>query len=169
MAAGDIYRKTERGAAEVRDRKLKVNPRVRTMLILIDGANPEFMLKEDAARVGAPVDFLEQLLAAGLIERVQGTGPAPAAKAKATATTTARAAAPAPDEFTRFREAKNFMNVTIVDALGIKSFFFTMKLERAGTVADLRELEEPYREAMAKAEGWEHAAVMAARLKEMLG
>jgi hypothetical protein len=164
MAAGDIYRKSERGAAEVKDRKLKLVPRVRTMLILIDGTIPEFMLREDAARVGAPADFLEQLIAAGLVERVQGTGPAPAAKAAASP-----APAPAPDEFTRFREAKNFMNTTIVDALGIKSFFFTMKLERAGTVADLRELEEPYREAMAKAEGWEHAAVMAARLKEMLG
>ncbi len=161
MAAGDIYRKTERGAAEVRDRKLKLSPRVRTMLILIDGAMPEFMLKEDAARVGAPPDFLEQLVAAGLVERLGGAGPRPAAGG--------RAAAPPADEFTRFREAKNFMNTTIVDALGIKSFFFTMKLERAGVVNDLRELVEPYHEAMAKAQGDEHAEVMVARLKEMLG
>jgi hypothetical protein len=162
MAAGDIYRKTERGAAELRDRKLKLNARVRTMLILIDGAIPEFMLKEDAARVGAPADFLEQLVAAGLIERATGGAAAKPAAA-------GRAPAPAADEFTRFREAKNFMNTTIVDALGIKSFFFTMKLERAAVVDDLRELEDAYREAMAKAEGWEHASVMAARLKEMLG
>jgi hypothetical protein len=161
MAAGNIYRKTERGAAEVKDRKLKLSPRVRTMLILIDGVMPEFMLKEDASRVGAPADFIEQLLAAGLIERIQGAGAAPAAAA--------RVAPATGDEFARFREAKDFMNSTIVDALGIKSFFFTLKLERAGTVADLRELVDPYREAMAKAEGWEHAAVMAARLKEMLG
>ena len=72
MAAGTIYRKTERGAAEVRDRKLKLSPRVRTMLILVDGALPEFMLREDAQRVGAPDDFLQQLLAAGLIERAEG-------------------------------------------------------------------------------------------------
>jgi hypothetical protein len=162
MAAGTVYRKTALGAAEVKDRKLRLNPRVRTMLILIDGALPEFMLKEDAARVGAPADFLEQLVNAGLIERVQGAAPA-------TARAAAPAAAAAPDEFTRFRQAKDFMNATIVDALGIKSFFFTLKLERAGVVADLRELVEPYREALAKAEGEEHAAVMAARLKEMLG
>jgi hypothetical protein len=162
MAAGDIYRKTERGAAEVRDRKLKLNARLRTMLILIDGAIPEFMLKEDASRVGAPADFLDQLVAAGLIERANaGAAPKPAAAGNAPA--------PPADEFTRFREAKNFMNTTIVDALGIKSFFFTMKLERAAVVDDLRELAEPYREALAKAEGWEHASVMAARLKEMLG
>jgi hypothetical protein len=161
MAAGDIYRKTEHGAAEVKDRKLKLNPRVRTMLILIDGTIPEFMLKEDAGRVGAPADFLEQLVAAGLIERVAAPGPAPAKAGGA--------AAPVGDEFTRFRAAKDFMNTTIVEALGIKSFFFTLKLERAGTLADLRGLAEPYREAIAKAEGWEHAAVMGARLQEMLG
>jgi hypothetical protein len=158
MAAGDIYRKTERGLAEIKDRKQKLSPRLRTMLILIDGVLPEFMLKEDAARVGAPPDFLAQLAAAGLIE-LAGAASAPGPSA---------APAAAQDEYTRFRNAKNFMNVTIVDALGIKSFFFTMKLERAGVVADLVALAEPYREAMAKAEGDAHADVMVGRLREML-
>jgi hypothetical protein len=163
MATATIYRKTERGSVEVKERKLKLSPRVRSMLILVDGALPEFMLKEDAQRIGAPPDFLQQLLAAGLIEAVSGAAPIPAARSPA-----APGAGPAPDEFMLFREAKNFMNTTIVDALGIKSFFFTMKLERAGTRADLRALVEPYREALAKAEGEEHAEVMVARLKEML-
>jgi hypothetical protein len=159
MAAADVYRKTERGLAEIKDRKLKLNPRVRSMLILIDGAQPELMLKEDGARIGAPADFLQQLLAHGLIERM-GVAPAPGAPA---------AEPPAADEFTRFRNAKNFMNTTIVEALGIKSFFFTMKLERAGVVADLVDLVEPYRAALAKASSPEEADVMAAHLREMLG
>ena len=164
MAAGTLYRKTAQGLAEVKDRKLKLNPRIRTMLILIDGTIPEFMLKEDGARVGAPADFLEQLAAAGLIERVEGAvaaAPAPGARA-------GTAAAPAQDEFARFRAAKDFMNATIVDALGIKSFFFTLKLEKAAVLADLRALVGPYREALAKAQGEESAKVMAARLEEML-
>jgi hypothetical protein len=68
MAAGTIYRKTERGAAEVGERKLKLNPRVRTMLILVDGELDESALVERASQIGAPEDFLQQLLAAGLIE-----------------------------------------------------------------------------------------------------
>jgi len=162
MATGDIYRKTQRGAGEVRDSKMKLGPRVRTMLILIDGTIAESTLKEDGARVGAPADFLEQLLASGLIERVEGTA-APVAPKTRTAPATPQ------DEFARFREAKDFMNATIVDALGIKSFFFTLKLERAAVVADLQRLVEPYREALAKAEGDDHANVMVARLREMLG
>jgi hypothetical protein len=70
MADSDVYRKTELGLSEVKERRQKLNPRVRTMLILIDGEQTEEQLKAGAAGVGAPQDFLDQLLAAGLIERV---------------------------------------------------------------------------------------------------
>ncbi|HSW82338.1 MAG TPA: hypothetical protein VLH12_02630 [Usitatibacter sp.] len=68
MSAGTIYRKTERGAAEVGERQLKLNPRVRTMLILVDGVLDESALAQRASQIGAPEDFLQQLLVAGLIE-----------------------------------------------------------------------------------------------------
>jgi hypothetical protein len=158
MAAGDIYRKTARGSAEIGARKLKLNPRVRTMLVLIDGTRPELLVKEEARTVGAPPDFLEQLLALGLIERGGRTaGPAPAAGAGKAEE----------GGYEQFRKAKDFMNVTVVDALGIKSFFFTLKLERAGTVEDLRALVEPYRQAIAKSDEAQ-AEVLTARLQEML-
>lgn len=163
MAAADIYRKTAHGNQEIAQRKLKLNPRVRTMLILIDGTQPELLVKEEGAKVGAPADFLDQLLQHGLIEKAGKATGAPAAQAGA-----ATPAAAAGDEYTRFRAAKDFMNVTIVDALGIKSFFFTLKLERAGTVADLRGLAPAYREALAKSEGEAQATVLATRLEDML-
>jgi len=166
MAAGDIYRKTALGASEITSRKLKLNPRVRTMLILIDGAQPEFILREEAVKVGAPIVFLDELLKLGLIEKA-GRASVPGQPAAGPAANAASAAAPG-DEFSRFRAAKDFMNITIVDALGIKSFFFTLKLERASTRADLRELAPAYREAIAKAEDEAAADVLAARLEEML-
>jgi hypothetical protein len=163
MAAGDIYRKTQGGMGEITHRTLKLNPRVRTMLILIDGAQPEFLLKEEAAKVGAPLDFIEQLLRLELIEKAGRAAPAIATPAAATSRP-----APAGDEYSRFRVAKDFMNVTIVDALGIRSFFFTLKLERAGTLADLRALAPAYREAIAKAGDETQADVLAGRLEDML-
>jgi len=161
MAAGDIYKKTEKGQAEIRHRKLKLSPRLRTMLLLIDGARPEFMLLEEGAKLGAPPDFLQQLAAAGLVDKAAAAGPRGAASAAESATS-------GRDEFTRFREAKHFMNTTIVDSLGIKSFFFTMKLERAGVTADLVELLGAYEEAITKAEGEETARIFLGRLHEML-
>jgi hypothetical protein len=72
------------------------------------------------------------------------------------------------DEFTRFRAAKDFMNMTIVEALGLKAFFFTMKLERAGNVAELREIVPAYRQALEKAVGAPEAEVLAQRLDVLL-
>jgi len=168
MAAADIYRKTALGTAEISSRKLKLGPRVRTMLILIDGAQPEFMLREEAAKVGAPPEFLDELLRLRLVEKVGRAAAAAPAAAVAPGAPAPAKPAESGGEFERFRAAKDFMNVTIVDALGIKSFFFTLKLERAGTREDLRQLAQPYREAIAKAEGDDQAAVLAGRLAEML-
>src|SRR5438128_2680392 len=112
MAAGDIYRKSALGTAEIGARKMKLNPRLRTMLILIDGAQPEFILREEAAKVGAPPTFLDELLEHGLIEKV-GRAQAPAAaaaKAAPVAKPASAPAAPPADEFERFRAAKDFMN-----------------------------------------------------------
>ena len=60
------------------------------------------------------------------------------------------------------------MNVTVVDALGIKSFFFTLKLERAGNLAELRELIDSYRAAILKGSGEDEARVFTERLNVML-
>jgi hypothetical protein len=60
------------------------------------------------------------------------------------------------------------MNTTIVDALGIKSFFFTMKLERAGNTADLAGLLDDYEKAIAKAQGAEQAGVLAQQVRRMI-
>jgi hypothetical protein len=159
---GVVYRKTQKGVEELSSRKLKLNPRVRTMLILVDGMAPEEALRHDASQVGAPEDFLEQLQAMGLIEARPGV-PGPAASAAAGASEAVSDA-----EFQRFREALAFMNHTAVDALGIKAFFFTLKLDRAATRADLRELADAYVELIAKASGKEQASVLARRLKLLL-
>jgi len=74
MADGDVYRKTPSGDAEVKERKARLSPRLRTMLILVDGVQTESHLKAEAAGIGAPADFLEQLMAAGFIERVGKLG-----------------------------------------------------------------------------------------------
>jgi hypothetical protein len=165
MAAADIYRKTALGLAEIKDRKLKLNPRLRTMLILVDGVQTEEMLQDEAAGVGAPADFLVQLVAAGVIELASGTGPAEPERAAPVA----RAPQSGPrDAFTRFREAKSFMNSTIVDAMGLKSFMFTMKLERANSLEELSDLIDAFQAALAGARDPGYARVMTEKLREML-
>lgn len=165
MAAGDIYRKTALGLAEIKDRKLKLNPRLRTMLILEDGVQTEEMLQAGAAGVGAPPDFIAQLVAAGVIELASGSGePADGAGSSAPRATDAGPR----DAFSRFRDAKAFMNTTIVDALGIKSFMFTMKLERANSLQELSELVDAFRTALTGARDEAYARAMTDRLREIM-
>ena len=164
MSAGDIYGKTALGLQEVGNRKMKLVPRLRTMLILIDGHQPAFILQEEAGKLGAPDDFLAQLLGMRLIEKI---GSAISQESKAADKQSNQPVA-AVDEFTRFRAAKDLMNITVVDALGIRAFFFTLKLERAGNLADLRELVGPYRDAITKGSGAEEARVFTERLNSML-
>jgi hypothetical protein len=163
MAADDIYRKTALGASEIKERGLKLSPRLRTMLILVDGEQTEEQLMEEAAGVGAPGDFLSQLVALGLIELAHGGSAAPAA----TQGSASSRAAPR-DGFTKFLDAKNFMNSTIVEALGMKSSMFAMKLERANGIEELNDLTDAFRAALAGAKGEDYARAMAKRLKEIL-
>jgi len=172
IPAGTIFIKSRAGSEEVRTRKMKLTPKLRTMLILIDGAKPALILKEEAASLGAPEDFLEALEGQGLIERV-GAAPAPGAAGAQERRAVVRAPAePDParlDPVARFRAAQQFMNDTAVNALGLKAFFFTLKLEKCSTVDDLKPLAGAYREAIAKGSGEAEAEVLSRRLKVLLG
>ncbi len=72
------------------------------------------------------------------------------------------------DEAGKFRVAKKYMNDTIVNSLGLKAFFFTLKLEKAGTRADLAKLLDDYGAAIAKASNVETSNVLQKRARELL-
>src|SRR5262249_36308492 len=120
-------------------------------LILTDGQKSAADLRAAAQRMLVKGDCLELLESQGFIEPAQ-----------------ARAAAPVGDEFTRFRAAKGFMNETVVNALGIRSFFFTMKLEKCATREDLRNILGDYSVAIAKGAGSAEAEVLTERAQELL-
>jgi hypothetical protein len=166
ISAGAIYGKTAAGAQEVKNRKMKLAPRLRTMLILVDGAKPLLILREEGEALGVPTDFIEQLEELGLVNLIGTAGTSPAVPA-------AGGAGPADgarmEPVARFRMAQQFMNDTAVNVLCIKAFFFTLKLEKCATVDDLGELVEAYRAAITKASGPEEADVLTRRLQEILG
>ena len=72
------------------------------------------------------------------------------------------------DEAGRFRIAKAFMNDTIVDAMGIRAFVFTLRLERCATRADLKTLLPDYERSLAKKRPPWDATVLIERTRELL-
>jgi hypothetical protein len=160
MNAGDIYVKTDLGLQEVGTRKMDLSHRLRCALILVDGKHPFSVLQKEARKLSAPEDFIQQLMALNLVARKEGPAMATIA--------TGGEPAVAGDEFARFRAAKEFMSSTIVNAVGIKSFFFTLKLEKMSTRADLKGMLDDYSKAMTKATGADVAQVMIDRVQALL-
>ena len=152
-----VYRKTPKGEQEIKARGAKLAQKLRTMLILIDGTKDKLQLNGMAKQLGVADDYLASLESLGLIEAGGAAAGAPAADA----------AAPQ-DEFERFRAAQRFMNQTVVNALGMRSFFFTLKLEKCSNRAELAEMLDEYAKAVAKGADDAEAGVLAARARELL-
>ena len=62
-----IYDKTAKGREEIATRKYQLAPRLRTLLVLVDGHKPEEELLRNVAGLGLTVNALQDLLAQELI------------------------------------------------------------------------------------------------------
>ena len=163
-----LYVKTAAGADEVKARSRALPPRLRTMLIMVDGTRTAAQLLAAATTLGAPADFLSTLLQMGLVEvrtEARTAAPAPAMPAEQA---TPEMDLPSTDG-ERFRVAQKFMNDSVVDALGLRAFFFTLKLEKAANCDDLRLLLPEFFKAVAKGAGEDKARRFEARARQTLG
>jgi DNA-binding transcriptional MocR family regulator len=132
------FRKTTKGQAEIETRAHRLSPRLRALLIMVDG-------KRDLAALSAMVPppaqaALDELLAQGFVEQVPGAAPAAPGAAASSATAVAAAArvssrsAAALD--TLRREAVRALN----DAAGPAAEAVAMRLEKAQGAEELRPL-----------------------------
>ena len=158
MNSRDVAVKTAEGVAELKQRSRKLPPRLRTMLIMIDGTLTVEQLRQAGASLGVPDGFIDTLRTQGLIA-LRPAAQAPGADASA---------APGLPEAERFRAAQRFMNDTVVDALGFRAFLFTLKLEKCFTRAELVALLGDYEKAIAKGSGPQTAGVLASRARALL-
>jgi hypothetical protein len=168
--ADAIPDKTEAGRLELRTRAQGLPPRLRSVLILVDGVRGRSELQQAMAGIGAPPDALDTLAALGLIAAAPAPPPAPVEAAEVVPDDSEPEpfdAAPTYDP-ERFRVTKKFMNDTIVDALGLRAFMFTLKLEKCATLADLALLAPEYSRLVLKARGSEVAHALRNRLRVLL-
>lgn len=165
--------KSAEGADEVRSRGHRLSPRLRTLLIMVDGKTTAAQLRHAAAAFGAPVDALDQLLARGLVAvtvtapRAPEPTPVPlpaAVPRKPPVTQDPRGSA----NGERLREAQKVMNAAAVDAMGLRAFFFTMKLDECFGVDDLRPLIPELLRAVQKKRGEAAAGMVEETLRQML-
>ena len=158
MAGTTRYAKTDKGMEEIRSRGKNLRGRLRTMLILIDPSKTDDELRASAAQIGVEPEFLDTLLRDGYVAPISGT--------ESTIEESPRVVTR--DELARFRAAKAFINETIVDALGVRAFLFTLKLERCSTRQDLAALLPDYEKAIRKFRGEAETKLLVQRATELL-
>ncbi|WP_211453748.1 hypothetical protein [Collimonas antrihumi] len=184
-----IFDKTERGRTEIATRGQTVAPRLRTLLLLVDGKTGNDELLRKVAGLGLGQEHLDELLQAGLIQATADAGSASANTvnaASAVNNTAAAAEAPVsknipppvvtpvsdeqvlPPGQTQFEAIYHFYNDTIKSMIGLRGYGLQLKVERAGSVQDFRELRQVYLEAVLKAKGEEIARSLRGRLDQLL-
>lgn len=152
-----IYRKSAKGLAEIETRAHRLAPRMRSMLILVDGKRDADDLK--ALFTVQADDCLRTLFEQGFIEAVGETvRNVPLAGAAAPAAP-AVVASPAVDVDALRRAAVRALN----EALGPSAESLAMRMERARTLEELRPLLSQCAKLLLAARGQQAAAAFAAR------
>ena len=72
------------------------------------------------------------------------------------------------DPVQQFRSVYEFYNKTIRSTMGLRGFTLQLKVEKAASVAELRDLRAPYLEGVTRAKGRDTAALLAHQLDQLL-
>ena len=152
------FARTEKGHGEIVEGRRNLRGKVRTLLFLIDPAKSAEQIEQQAEQIGATYEQLAQLITDGYVVELGTATPANDASAGVSEI----------DQAGRFRIAKAFMNDTIVDALGIRAFMFTLRLERCATRDDLKALLPAYEQSLTKKRPPWDAVAMIERTREFL-
>jgi hypothetical protein len=161
------YDKTDKGREEIASRKNRLTPQLRTVLLLIDGKNSVEKLIQRYSFLGLTEETLTELSGAGYINAA-----APVAVAVATPDEAPAAPAPevsaVPDMRSQFIAVYQFYTETIKSMIGLRGCLLQLKVEKAGTIDELRAMRNPYLEAVLKAKGEQVAKSLRYRLDELL-
>lgn len=178
-----ILDKTDKGREEIATRKYQLAPRLRTLLVMIDGKQSKESLLTKVAGLGLTDENITQLLDSGFIHIIAtlpggAIAPVTAPVAADNPVTTPPSAQAATEKAvtsgvlaageSQYQALYNFYTETIKSTIGLRGYGLQLKVERAGSINDFRELRDAYLEAVRKAKGNEMEHSLRNRLDELL-
>ncbi|MFA9439188.1 hypothetical protein ACDA63_06070 [Uliginosibacterium sp. sgz301328] len=169
----DILVKTEAGQQEIQDRKLRLTPRQRTLLVTVDGKQTGTRLLETLAPAGVTEDMLMSLIEQGLVVPgggVDGGGsPATVATTLAASPTAGHVAVAEPaTDSQRLQALYGVFDVTI-RAFGMRGFMLQLQLEKAASIDDYRSLAGNVLSVLDKSKGERAVSDFMSQVKPLLG
>ncbi|RZI42810.1 hypothetical protein EGT07_12545 [Herbaspirillum sp. HC18] len=163
-----IFDKTEKGREEIATRKYKLSPRLRTLLVMIDGKQSDSELLGKVGGLGLTDESFAELLAGEFIQLSVNALPEPVAPATAPVSEQQPATTLLADGVKQFQAIYQFYTETIKGNIGLRGYALQLKVEKAASIDDFRELRQPYLEAVLKAKGNEVAHSLGERLDQLL-
>jgi len=151
--------KTEQGRAEIESRSRKVTGGLRSLLLLVDGRRTVAELQELAKRLNAPEDALHQLLSLELISGEM------AAAQPSIGEPANEPIAPRESGTNRYGILYALMTDLVREQLGVRGYFFQLKLERAEDDIALEGLLSDLQTALSKKTSMQGAASSVARIR----
>lgn len=168
-----IFDKTDKGREEIATRKYRLAPRLRTLLLLIDGKQNTGQLLQKIA--GLDEQSIEELLAGEFIQEVSDSAavdPAEQPNEDSTDAPETIVEQPAPPAIvlaegeSKFQAIRKFYTETIRTTIGLRGYNLQLKVDEAKSVDDLHALQEPYIAAVVKAKGEEATRNLHDRLEQ---
>ncbi len=165
-----IYRKTAKGQTEIETRVLKLAPRFRSLLILVDGRRSDRELTTLMPHAGT--EALQALAEGGFIEAIGLTADTPlpgalrpVAAASAPPAAPAAAAAAAAAAKRPFEQLRREAVRALIDQVGPMAETLAMRMERARDLDELKPLLATATQLLANARGRTVAAEFSRRFE----
>lgn len=139
MSARDVFQKTGKAADELRTRRHGLGPRLRQLLILVDG-------RRDVAELSRMLpgpelgEQLAQLERGGFVSRPFDAGTVQASAVAPAVSAATPAAAPAPAGAEDLRTLRARVTRALLDTIGPNGDDLAIRIERVHTVDELRAL-----------------------------
>ncbi len=146
-----IYRKTGKGQNEIETRALKLAPRFRSLLILVDGRRSDTELLTLLPQTGD--ELLQALAQGGFIEAIGVTADDVRSQPSRPSVAPAASAVPA-----GFEQRRSQAVHALIDQVGPIAESLALKMERARTASELKPLIETAAQVLANTRGRAAAA-----------
>lgn len=172
------YRKTEAGKLEIVSRSGQVSPRLRSLLVMIDGKRDTDELMKIWCALGYNTESLEELARLGMIEAANEERlflPDPQENNDVAEIPVQINLAPIAEAPTTGREISDTQIVyafycdTVRDFIGMwRGFAFQLRVEKASTMDDFRALRNDYVKLVEKRLGPQTAQLISTQLDQLL-
>jgi len=136
---GVVFAKTVFGVDELQQRQMRLHPRLRTLLVMVDGKQPASQLVQTLSAAGVTEAHLQQLQDAGLIQPVQSPthplSPTPSKPNFASLLTILPDEVPK-DESSRLMSLYRIYGEVIRESFGPRAGAYLKKLDQATRIRD---------------------------------